>query len=357
MLGNKVLVTGGAGYIGSHVVRQLGEAGYDIVVYDNLSTGVAESVLYGELHVGDLADVDRLQQVFSQHEFVAVLHFAASLSVPESVAHPLGYYANNTCNTLNLLQCCRIFGVKHMVFSSTAAVYGEPTHIPVAEDAPTEPINPYGRSKLMSEWMIRDYAAVSDLQYVILRYFNVAGAEPQGRLGQRTEKADHLIRAACDAVLRRKPLLEIFGTDFPTPDGTGVRDFIHIEDLASAHLEALRYLERGEQSQVLNCGYGNGFSVREVIDRVKAISKVDFPVVEVARRLGDPACVLASADKIRTLLNWKPQYDDLDLIIQHALAWEKQQNIKTDSSPNFLACEQSMNRLGQPAGHKVVGVA
>jgi UDP-glucose 4-epimerase len=323
MSSKKVLVTGGAGYIGSHVVRQLGDAGYEIVVYDNLSTGTAESVLYGELVVGDLADVDRLQQVFARHQFAAVLHFAASLSVPDSVARPLEYYANNSRNTLNLLRCCQRFGVKQLVFSSTAAVYGEPKEVPVREDALTEPINPYGRSKLISEWMIRDYAAVSDLRYVILRYFNVAGADPAGRLGQRAEKAEHLIRAACDVALGRKPYLEIFGTDFPTLDGTGVRDYIHVEDLASAHLEALRYLEKGKASQVLNCGYGQGFSVRDVVGRMKKICGVDFRVREVERRAGDPACVTACAEQIQAVLDWQPEYNDLNLIIRSALDWEK----------------------------------
>jgi UDP-glucose 4-epimerase len=331
MSSKKVLVTGGAGYIGSHVVRQLGDAGYEIVVYDNLSTGAAESVLYGELVVGDLADVDRLQQVFSQHQFAAVLHFAASLSVPDSVARPLEYYANNTRNTLNLVRCCQLFGVEQLVFSSTAAVYGQPKQVPVVEDAPTEPINPYGRSKLMSEWIIRDYATVSDLRYVILRYFNVAGAHPDGRLGQQAEKAEHLIRAACDAALGRKPYLEIFGTDFPTPDGTGVRDYIHVEDLASAHLAALNYLERGQESQVLNCGYGQGFSVSEVVDRMKKISGVDFPVLKVARRAGDPASVTACSASIQTVLNWQPKYSDLDLIIQTAWNWERRRMSGSDT--------------------------
>jgi UDP-glucose 4-epimerase len=338
MAGNKVLVTGGAGYIGSHVVRQLGEAGYEVVVYDNLSTGCPESVLYGELIVGDLADVDRLELVFSQHEFTAVLHFAASLSVPESVAYPLDYYANNTRNTLNLLRCCQKFNVKQLVFSSTAAVYGEPKQVPVKEDAPTEPINPYGRSKLMSEWMIRDYAAASDLRYVILRYFNVAGADPEGRLGQQAEKAEHLIRVACDVALGRKPELEIFGTDFPTPDGTGVRDYIHVEDLAAAHLAALRYLAQGQPSQVLNCGYGQGFSVRQVVDRMGRIAGVDLPVREVARRAGDPAYVTACAEKIRTILDWSPRFDDLDVILQTALDWERSRQASVENRSVSVGC-------------------
>ncbi|MEH1869829.1 MAG: UDP-glucose 4-epimerase GalE [Nostoc sp.] len=323
-MNKKVLVTGGAGYIGSHVVRQLGEAGYDVVVYDNCSTGSPQAVLHGELIVGDLKDSECLWQVFSQHQFAAVLHFAASLNVSESVSHPLDYYANNTRNTLNLLRCCNNMGVKQIIFSSTAAVYGQPETSPVSESTPTEPINPYGRSKLSCEWLIRDYADASDFRYVILRYFNVAGAEPGGRLGQMSKKVSHLIGATCDAALKHRLGVQIFGTDFPTPDGTAIRDYIHVEDLATAHLDALAYLEQGNESQILNCGYGQGYSVRQVIERVKAISGVDFPVIETECRPGDPACVIASADKIRNLLGWQPKYNDLDQIVYSTLAWEKQ---------------------------------
>ena len=330
----KVLVTGGAGYIGSHVVRHLGEAGYDVIVYDNCSTGSADSILYGELILGDLADTERLYQVCSQNQFSAVLHFAASLIVPESVARPLDYYSNNTRNTLNLLQCCRIAGINKIIFSSTAAVYGEPEKVPVTESTPTNPINPYGRSKLMSEWLIQDYAAVSDLKYVILRYFNVAGAEPSGRLGQISPNATHLIKVACDAALKRKPEMLIFGTDFQTPDGTAIRDYIHVEDLASAHLDALRYLEKGNQSEIFNCGYGQGYSVREVVERVKAISETNFPVIETKRRPGDPACVMAESDKIRKMLNWQPRYNQLDTIIATNLAWEMQKEAKQNNLIN-----------------------
>jgi UDP-glucose 4-epimerase len=317
-----ILVTGGAGYIGSHVVRQLGEAGHDVIVYDNCSTGSPAAVLYGKLIMGDLADIDRLYQLFSQYQFAAVIHFAASLVVPESVAHPLDYYTNNTRNTLNVLRCCSAFGVNQIVFSSTAAVYGEPQENPVTELAPTQPINPYGRSKLMSEWQIRDYAKASSLRYVILRYFNVAGADPQGRLGQMQE-ATHLIRATCDAALGRKPAIKIFGTDFATPDGTAVRDYIHVEDLASAHLDALSYLQDGHESQILNCGYGQGYSVRQVIERVKTISGVEFPVIEGDRRAGDPASVIAGSSRIREVLGWQPKYDDLDMIVKTAFAWDQ----------------------------------
>lgn len=321
-MNQKVLVTGGAGYIGSHVVRQLGEAGYDLVIYDNCSTGVPKSVLYGQIIIGDLADIDRLYQVFAKHQFSAVLHFAASLVVPESVAYPLDCYANNTRNTLNLLRCCSVMGVNQLIFSSTAAVYGEPQENPVTENTPTLPINPYGRSKLMSELMIRDYALASSMRYIILRYFNVAGADPGGRIGQNSANATHLIANVCNAALKRQSELKIFGTDFPTPDGTGIRDYIHVEDLATAHVDSLRYLEQNGESQILNCGYGKGYSVRQVVEQAKAISGVDFPVIELERRPGDPACVTACADKIRQVLNWQPKYNNLDDIIYSHLAWE-----------------------------------
>ncbi|MCU0550632.1 MAG: UDP-glucose 4-epimerase GalE [Leptolyngbya sp. Prado105] len=338
-----VLVTGGAGYIGSHVVKQLGEAGYQVVVYDNCSTGSADAVLYGELIRGDLADQDRLYQLFAQYQFSAVLHFAASLVVPESVIRPLDYYTNNTRNTLNLLRCCAVAKIQHFIFSSTAAVYGEPEIVPVTEQATTLPINPYGRSKLMSEWLIRDAGSVSSMRSVILRYFNVAGADSSGQLGQNAERAEHLIRAACDTALKRKPCLKIFGTDFDTPDGTAIRDYIHVEDLASAHLAALRYLEQGGESQTLNCGYGRGYSVRQVVERVKAISGVDFPVVETDRRIGDPACVTACVDRIRATLDWTPQYDDLDTIVKSTLDWEKRRPSQPDYK--YLASDLAVNAV------------
>ena len=318
----KVLVTGGAGYIGSHVVKQLGQAGYDVVVYDNLSTGVAHAVLHGELVVGDLTNTESLIQVFEQHDFQAVLHFAASISVPESVSHPLDYYSNNTMNLLNVLRCCERYEVNQFVFSSTAAVYGEPKENPVSETAPTNPINPYGMSKLMSEQIIQDYAKASDLRYVILRYFNVAGADPDGQLGQWTPEATHLIRAACDAALGRKPSMKIFGTDFDTPDGTGVRDFIHVVDLAQVHLSGLQYLEAGGKSEILNCGYGKGYSVRQVIDCLQQVSEREFTVIESDRRMGDPAYVVSKTNRIRSKLAWKPQYMDLRLIMKTAWNWE-----------------------------------
>ncbi|MGB3295722.1 MAG: UDP-glucose 4-epimerase GalE, partial [Phormidesmis sp.] len=301
----QILVTGGAGYIGSHTVRQLGEAGYNVVVYDNLSTGNAAAVLHGKLVVGDLGNLEQLQQVFSQHKFDAVLHFAASISVPDSISLPLQYYANNTRNTLNLLNCCQVFGVENFIFSSTAAVYGESQDNPVTEESPTNPINPYGYSKLMSERIIQDYGSASQLKYIVLRYFNVAGAELEGRLGQSSGKATHLIKVACDAALGNRESVGIFGTDFSTPDGTGIRDFIHVEDLAMAHIDALAYLDKGGDSQILNCGYGRGYSVRQVVERVKQLSGRDFPVLEMQRRAGDPACVVACGDRIRQLLGWQ----------------------------------------------------
>ena len=328
-MSKKILVTGGAGYIGSHTVRQLGEAGYEVVVYDNLSTGSAKALLSGSLIVGDLADKTTLELAFARHKFEAVLHFAASISVPESVANPLGYYTNNTRNTLNLLDCCQRYGVKKLVFSSTAAVYGEPKENPVSETCATHPINPYGWSKLMSERMIRDYGFSSDFKYVILRYFNVAGADIAGRIGQSAPKASHLIRVACDAALGNIPAVSIFGTDFDTFDGTGIRDYIHVEDLAAAHIDALSYLENDGDSQVFNCGYGRGYSVKEVLDKLKEITGIDFPVVESPRRAGDPASVIAHCDLIRKVLGWQPKYDNLQTILTTAYDWEKKKRVQS----------------------------
>ncbi len=319
----KILVTGGAGYIGSHTVKKLGEAGYEVVVYDNLSTGSPDAVLYGELIQGELKDVEHLAQVFAQHQFDAVLHFAASISVPESLEKPLDYYSNNTCNVVNVLQCCQKFGVNQFVFSSTAAVYGEVQEYPVQETSPTFPINPYGKSKLMSENIIRDYAQASELKYVILRYFNVAGADSSGEIGQMGKKAAHLIKVGCDAALGLRESASIYGTDYPTPDGTGIRDYIHVEDLAAAHVDALAYLDKESTSQILNCGYGTGYSVKEVLSKIQEISGVDFPVNETPRRKGDPACVVASGDKIREVIGWQPSHNSLDEIVNSALAWEK----------------------------------
>ena len=319
----KVLVTGGAGYIGSHVVRQLGEAGHDIVVYDNLSTGHRWAVTYGRLEVGELEDEAHLDAVFEANRFEAVLHFAANIVVPESVANPLKYYGNNTRNTLNLLKAIEKHKVPRLVFSSTAAVYGMPDAEVLTEDMPLAPINPYGASKMMSERMIMDLARATDLNYVLLRYFNVAGADPQARIGQATPEATHLIKVASECVAGVRDGMKIFGTDYDTRDGTCVRDYIHIEDLAKAHVMALDYMAGGGESDILNCGYGHGFTVREVIDTVKRESGTDFPVEEVGRRAGDPVALMADNQRIRRVLGWKPDYDDLGKIVSSALNWEK----------------------------------
>jgi UDP-glucose 4-epimerase len=322
-MGEQVLVTGGAGYIGSHVVKQLRELGYEAIVYDNLSTGSSTAINEQELVIGDLAHSEQLSQVFARHQFSAVLHFAASISVPESLEKPLAYYSNNTANTLNLLKCCQQFAVNKIIFSSTAAVYGETDDSPVTESAPTNPVNPYGKSKLMSETMIRDYSNASDLKYVILRYFNVAGADNSGSLGQSGKKAAHLIKVACDAALGIRDTVSIFGTDYPTVDGTGIRDYIHVEDLAAAHVNALSYLNDNRENQILNCGYGKGYSVREVLSTVQKVSGVNFAIVEAERRKGDPACVVASGDRIKQVLGWQPQYDCLETIVRSTFNWEQ----------------------------------
>nr|WP_297400744.1 UDP-glucose 4-epimerase GalE [uncultured Marinobacter sp.] len=317
-----VLVTGGAGYIGSHVVRQLDEAGHRIVVFDNLSTGYRWAVTAGELIVGDLADEAAIDDVFAHYHFDAVLHFAANIVVPESVANPLKYYRNNTRNTLNLLKAVERHQVPYMVFSSTAAVYGMPEQTVLTEALPLAPINPYGASKMMSERMIMDLAAASSLNYVVLRYFNVAGANPDGLLGQATPEATHLIKVACECVTGQRDGMSVFGTDYDTRDGTCIRDYIHVEDLAKAHVMALDYMARGGESRVMNCGYGRGFTVREVIDVVRRLSGVSFPVTETGRRPGDPGALMADNTLIRETLGWQPDYDNLETIVGTALAWE-----------------------------------
>ncbi len=321
----RLLVTGGAGYIGSHVTRLLDEAGHQVVVLDNLSTGFRQAVLAGELVVGDLADTQLLDRLFTQHRFDGVLHFAANIVVPESVVNPLKYYRNNSCNVLNLLEVMAKHKPRYMIFSSTAAVYGMPDTPLVNEQSPLQPINPYGASKMMSERMIIDHAAASGLRYVILRYFNVAGAELGGRIGQSTPAATHLIKVAAQTALGLHPALRVFGTDYPTIDGTCIRDYIHVEDLASAHLAALDHLAAGGNSELLNCGYGHGLSVKEVIETVKKVTGVDFPVQIDGRRPGDPAQLAADNRRILATLNWQPRHDDIETIVTTAVAWERQQ--------------------------------
>ena len=323
MRNKKILVTGGAGYIGSHVVRQLGAAGEDVVTLDNLCTGFREAVTAGELIVGETGDADLLERIFAEHDIDTIMHFAAHTIVPESVADPLKYYRNNTCSSRTLLEAAQKHGVRHFVFSSTAAVYGIPPGGKAAEDSPTTPINPYGTSKLMTEWMLRDLAIAGGPSYVALRYFNVAGCEPTGTIGQSTPKATLLVKVACEAATGKRPRVSIFGTDYPTPDGTGLRDYIHVEDLASAHLDALTYLRKGGESTTLNCGYGHGYSVREVLEAVEKVNGAPLTITEEPRRAGDPPELVAVAEKVRSVLGWTPRYDDLETIVRTSLEWER----------------------------------
>ena len=318
-----ILVTGGAGYIGSHVVLQLRARGERVVVLDDLSKGFKQSIFDTPLVVGNMGDRQLVGNVMTEYDVGTVMHFAAFTIVPESVAEPLKYYGNNTACTRNLLEVCNAHGVQNFVFSSTAAVYGMPKVESCSEDTPTVPINPYGTSKLMSEWMLRDLAAASSLKYVALRYFNVAGSDPEGRIGQATPKATLLVKVACEAMVGKRPGVAIYGTDYATPDGTGVRDYIHVYDLASAHLSALDYLRAGGKSTTLNCGYGHGFSVRQVLDSVQRVGGKTLQIKEEPRRAGDPAALIARADRIKSLLKWKPQLDDLDTIVRTALRWEE----------------------------------
>ena len=319
-----VLVTGGAGYIGSHMVLELLDAGEQVVVLDNLTTGFWWAVPPEAAFVqGDMGDQALVLRLIAEHDVKAIVHFAAKIVVPESVADPLGYYLNNTVRTRALLESAVQGGVKHFIFSSTAAVYGEPAMNPVPEDIALNPVSPYGRSKLMTEWMLQDVSRAHDLGYVILRYFNVAGADPRGRSGQSSPRATHLIKVACQTALGDRAFMEIFGEDYATPDGTCLRDYIHVSDLARAHMAALTHLRAGGASDIFNCGYGRGYSVKQIVDVVKQVSGVDFKARMSPRRPGDPAAIVARADRIRDVLGWQPRLDDVEKIVAGALAWEK----------------------------------
>ena len=318
-----VLVTGGAGYIGSHVVRQLGEAGYKVVVLDDLSKGARNAVLHGELVAGDTGDRALVLDLLRKLPVHSVLHFAAKTIVPESVADPLAYYRNNTCASRTLIECCVEAGVEHFIFSSTAAVYGAPQAALIGEETPTNPVNPYGSSKLMTERMLADACAATDLRHVTLRYFNVAGCDPEGRIGQSTPDATLLTKVACEVATGKRDHMLVYGADYPTPDGTCVRDYIHVEDLADALLRALRRLEDGGGSLTLNCGYGHGYSVREVIRAVERAAGAPLDVRDAPRRPGDPPSLVAATERIRAALDWAPRFDDLDTIAATSLAWER----------------------------------
>jgi UDP-glucose 4-epimerase len=319
-----VLVTGGAGYIGSHMVYELLDAGEDVVVLDNLSTGFRWAIPdHVPFHEGDTGDEALAHSIIAKHGVDAIIHFAASIVVPDSVADPLGYYRNNTANSRTLIEAAVKGGVKHFIFSSTAAVYGNPKAVPVAEDATPDPMSPYGSSKLMTEIILRDTGFAHPLKHAILRYFNVAGADPQMRTGQSTPMATHLIKVAVQTALGMRKKMDVFGTDYPTPDGTCIRDYIHVSDLVRAHSDALRYLRAGGESATFNCGYGHGYSVLEVIETVKRVSGVDFRVERAERRPGDPAQIVAACDRARRTLHWAPRFDDLPTIVGDALHWEQ----------------------------------
>ena len=318
-----ILITGGAGYIGSHVALQLRARGERVVILDDLSRGFRQAVLDSPLTIGSFGDRDTVRALLREHGVDTVMHFAAWTVVPESVREPLKYFGNNTCSTRSLLECCLEAQVAHFVFSSTAAVYGIPADGVADETTPTAPINPYGTSKLMSEWMLAAVAQASPLRYAALRYFNVAGSDSGGRIGQATRNATLLIKVACEAAVGKREHVSIFGTDYPTADGTGVRDYIHVEDLARAHLDALDYLRGGAASAIFNVGYGHGYSVRQVLDSVERISGRRLTIREEPRRPGDPPALIARADRIRRELKWQPRLDDLDAIVRTAFAWEQ----------------------------------
>jgi UDP-glucose 4-epimerase len=319
-----ILVTGGAGYIGSHMTLALLAAGERPLVLDNLSTGFRSAVpAEVPFFEGDSGDATFVDTILERYPVEAIIHFAASIVVPESVSHPLAYYKNNTVNTRALIDTAVRHNVPHFVFSSTAAVYGEPQSLPIVEDQPTDPINPYGRSKLMVEWMLEDTARAHPISYAALRYFNVAGADPQGRTGQSTPNATHLIKIAVQAALGKRAGIDVLGTDYPTADGSCIRDYVHVGDLAQAHLDALAYLRRGEPSLVCNIGYNTGYSVLQVVEVVKRVSGVDFDVRLKGRRAGDPASLVASNQRATSKLGWTARYNDLETIVRHALAWER----------------------------------
>jgi UDP-glucose 4-epimerase len=319
-----ILVTGGAGYIGSHMVLALTEQGEDVVVLDNLSTGYWWAVsAQAKLIEGDIGDEALLDRIMAEHRFDAVVHFAGSIVVPDSMRDPLGYYLNNTVKSRMLMACAVKAGIPRFIFSSTAAVYGNTAMQPVFEDTAPAPISPYGSSKLMTEWMLKDAHVAYGMQYIALRYFNVAGGDPQGRIGQSTPRATHLIKVACQAALGQRDSIEVYGTDYATPDGTCLRDYIHVSDLIAAHVDALSHLRRGGESGIFNCGYGKGYSVLEVLKAVERVNGAALPVTYGPRREGDPAAIVAGAERVRKVLGWQPRYENLDFIVETALNWER----------------------------------
>lgn len=321
----KILVTGGAGYIGSHVVHLLGHegVGHDVVVVDNLSTGFEANVHGARLEVFDIAETKKLEELMAREKFHAVFHFAGSIIVPESVKSPLRYYENNTKNTFELIKLCEKLNVENFIFSSTAVVYGAPPEGVASEELPANPINPYARTKLITEWMLEDVSKTCPMRFVALRYFNVAGANVEGKLGQSTPNATHLIKIAAEIVAGKRSGMKIFGDDYDTPDGTCIRDYIHVDDLAQAHVDALNYLVRGGKSEMMNCGYGHGHSVRDVLAVVEKVSSMNFNAEVAPRRAGDAPVLIANADKIKSVLGWSPKFDDLELIVSTAIDWEK----------------------------------
>ena len=350
-----LLVTGGAGYVGSHAVLAFREAGYPVVVLDDLSTGVRSAVPSDAVFIeGDAGDAGTVEAVIAEHGIGAVVHFAGSVVVPESVANPLAYYRNNSVASTNLVRACVERGVRRFVFSSSAAVYGIPAAVPVAENAPTGPINPYGSSKLVTEWMLRDAAAAHDLRYAALRYFNVAGADPRGRTGQSTRNATHLVKVACEAAAGARDGITIFGTDYDTPDGTCVRDYIHVSDLAAVHVAALRDLEAGGASRVLNCGYGHGFSVREVLEAVASEAGAPLAVRDGPRRPGDPPALVSDVSRLRRTLGWEPRHDDLGFIVRTALAWERR--LAAGEPPPIRAMSGHRSHGNQRNAHRPAAV-